>query len=61
MKATFTTDDAYEIKQIAKANHMAIMLWELYHNNLKKMTLEDKEIILNLLEEHNINVNDLTY
>ena len=61
MKAIFETDDFYQIKQTAKANDMAIMLWELYHNNLKKMTKEDREIILNLLEDHNINVDDLTY
>jgi len=61
MKAKFETEDAYEIKQISKANDMAIMLWELYHNNLGKMTKEDREIVLNLLEGHNINVDDLTY
>jgi len=61
MEVIFKTDDVYEIKQTAKANDMAIMLWELYHNNLKKMTLEDRQIVLNLFEEHNIDINDLTY
>jgi len=61
MKATFETDDVYEIKQIAKANDMAMMIWELYHNQFKYMSVEDTNVVLSLLERFNINVDDLNY
>ena len=61
MKATFETEDAYEIKQIPKANDMAIMLWDLYNKKIREMTEKDRQIVLNLFEEHNIDINDLTY
>jgi len=61
MEATFKTNDYLEIKQITKANDMAIMIWELYNNKLKYFDNESKQIILSLLDEYNIKPDDLSF
>jgi hypothetical protein len=60
MKATFESDDELEIKQIAKANDMAMLIWELYHNKLKHFDNGSREIILSLLDEFSIIPDELS-
>jgi len=60
MKATFESDDPLEIKQLAKANDMARLIWEVYHNKLKYFDNESRQIILSLLDEFNIKPDDLS-
>ncbi len=61
MKATFEITDQLEIKQVAKANDMAMMIWELYNNKLKHFNNESREIVLSLLDEYEISPNDLSF
>lgn len=66
MKVTFETEDPMEVKMLAKANDMALFIWELVHNGWREFKHTDYEYekawdkIRELLEEHNINIDDLT-
>ena len=66
MKTTFKSKDSQEIKRLAKADDMAMFIWELVHNGWRefKHTEYDYEPawkkINDLLEEHNIIIDDLT-
>lgn len=65
MKVTFETEDPMEVKMLAKANDMALFIWELVHNGWREFKHTDYEYekawdkIRELLEEHNINIDDL--
>ena len=65
MVVTFTSEDDQEIKRLAKSNDMAQFIWELVHNGWRdfKHTNYDYEPawekISELLEHHNINIDDL--
>lgn len=66
-------EDRYEFNRITKARDMALMLWELQMNGYRKFTKYNErqesayqqgieevfEYIRNLLQEHQINVEDL--
>jgi len=66
-------DDRYEFNRITKARDMALMLWELDMNGYRKFTKYNErqeaayqegieevfEYIRDLLQEHQINVEDL--
>lgn len=66
-------DDRYEFNRITKARDMALMLWELQMNGYRKFTKYNErqesayqqgieevfEYIRDLLQEHQINVEDL--
>ena len=66
MKATFTSTDPKEIKRLAKADDMALFIWELVHNGWREFKGTDYDHhpawdkIHSLLEEHDINIDDLT-
>jgi hypothetical protein len=66
MKATFETDDPAEIKRVAKANDMYLFIWELVNNGWRDFKHTDYdyapawEKIRELLDNHNIDINDLT-
>jgi len=66
MKVTFETEDPMEVKVLAKANDMALFIWELVHNGWREFKHTDYEYekawdkIHDLLKEHNINIDDLT-
>ena len=65
MKAKFKSKDPQEIKRLAKADDMARFIWELVHNGWREFKHTDYDYkkawnkINELLEEHNININDL--
>lgn len=65
MEATFKSKDPLEIARLAKANDMALFIWELVHNGWRdfKETDYDYEkswdVINHLLEEYRIDVNGL--
>ncbi len=65
MKSTFTTDDPTEAKRLAKATDMALFIWELVHNGWRDFKHTDYDYtkawdkIHELLEEHNIDIDDL--
>lgn len=65
MNLTITTDDPQEIKRLAKADDMAMFIWELVHNGWRVFKHTDYdyekawERIHELLNEHNINIDDL--
>jgi len=65
MVVTFTSEDDQEIKRLAKSNDMAQFIWELVHNGWRdfKHTNYDYQPAWNkineLLEQHNINIDDL--
>ena len=65
MKITFETDDPYEIKRLAKSSDMAAFIWELVHNAWRDFKNTDYEYekawkkIRELLNEHNIDIDDL--
>jgi hypothetical protein len=65
MKAVFTTSDPQEQKILVKANDMAMFIWELVHNGWREYKHTDYDYekawgkIHDLLEEHNINIDDL--
>jgi len=66
-------EDRYEFNRITKARDMALMLWELQMNGYRKFTKYNErqeaayqegieevfEYIRDLLQEHQINVEDL--
>lgn len=66
MKAIFKSKDENEIKRIAKANDMASFIWELVHNGWRDFKHTDYDYqkawdkIHELLEEHGIDIDDLT-
>ena len=66
MKVTFETEDPMEAKMLAKAPDMAMFIWELVHNGWREFKYTDYDYqkawdkIRELLEEHNINIDDLT-
>lgn len=65
MKAIFETDDPFEIKRLAKSTDMAYFIWELVHNGWRDFKHTDYDYqkawdkIRELLDEHNINIDDL--
>jgi len=61
MEYIFKTNDDLQAKQMIKANDMAMMIWELYHNRLKKFCVKDRGEILSLFDEYNIKPNELSY
>ena len=60
-------DDEMELKRAMKSNDMAMFIWELQHNFWRKWKHEDedfnletyKEELSELLEDHNINIDEL--
>lgn len=66
MKANFKSNDINEIKRLAKADDMASFIWELVHNGWRDFKHTDYDYqkawdkIHELLEEHRIDVDDLT-
>ena len=66
MKVTFETEDPQEIKRLAKADDMALFIWELVHNGWRDFKHTDYEYekawdkINELLSTHNIDIDDLT-
>ena len=66
MIVTFKTNDPQEVKRLAKANEMALFIWELVHNGWRDFKHSDYdyepawEKIHELLQEYNINIDDLT-
>ena len=65
MKVTFESDDIIEIKRLSKSDDMASFIWELVHNGWRDFKHTDYDYekswdkINELLEEHNINIDDL--
>lgn len=65
MKAKFESKDPLEIKRLAKSTDMALFIWELVHNGWRDFKDTDYDYIIawakihELLEEHNINIDDL--
>lgn len=66
MNVTFTSEDPQEIKRLAKADDMAMFIWELVHNGWRDFKHTDYDYekawdkIDELLKEHNIVIDDLT-
>jgi hypothetical protein len=64
-KAIFETSDEMEIKRLSKANDMAVFIWELVNNGWREFKHTDYDYqkawdkIHELLDAHNINVDDL--
>jgi len=65
MKAIFESNNPTEIKRFSKCNDMACFIWELVHNGWREFKHTDYEYkkawtkIQELLNEHNINIDDL--
>jgi hypothetical protein len=65
MEAIFKTEEPSEIKRLSKANDMAFFIWELVHNGWRDFKYTDYDYekawkkIHELLDEHNINIDDL--
>lgn len=65
MKVMFETEDEIEAKRLAKSNDMAMFIWQLVHNGWRDFKHTDYDYhkawdkIKELLEEHNINIDDL--
>jgi hypothetical protein len=65
MIAEFKTNDIKEAKRMLKSNDMASFIWELVHNGWRELKHNDYdyipawEKINELLEEHNIDIEDL--
>ena len=65
MEATFKSEEPTEIKRLAKANDMAMFIWELVHNGWRDFKHTDYDYekawqkIRDLLSEYNIDVDDL--
>jgi hypothetical protein len=65
MIAEFKTNDIKEAKRILKSDAMASFIWELVHNGWRELKHNDYdyipawEKINELLEEHNIDIEDL--
>jgi len=65
MKAIFESDDPMVIKRLAKADDMAIFIWDLVNNGWREFKNTDYDYtkawdkIHILLDEYNINIDDL--
>ena len=65
MVVTFKSNDAQEIKRLAKADDMALFIWALVHNGWRDFKHTDYdyekawEKIHELLGQFNINIDDL--
>jgi hypothetical protein len=65
MKAKFKSKDPQEIKRLAKCDDMASFIWELVNNGWRDFKHTDYDYqpawdkIYELLEEHNIDIEDL--
>jgi len=65
MKMKITTKDKQEMKRLLKADDMASFIWELVHNGWREFKHTDYEYekawekINELLEEHDINIDEL--
>lgn len=65
MKITFETDDEMEAKRLLKSSDMACFIFELVNNGWRDFKHTDYDYqkawgkINELLEEHNININEL--
>lgn len=65
MKMKITTKDKQEMKRLLKADDMASFIWELVHNGWREFKYTDYEYekawekINELLEEHDINIDEL--
>lgn len=65
MKTIFETRDPLEIKRIIKSQDMAMFIWELVHNGWREFRDTDYDYepawkkIQELLDEHNINIDEL--
>jgi hypothetical protein len=65
MKATFKSKDPQEIKRIAKVDDLASFIWELKNNSWREFKHTGynyapyKEKIGQMLEEHNIDIDEL--
>jgi len=65
MKAKFESKDPKEILRLAKANDMALFIWELVHNGWRDFKHTDYDYekswdkIRELLSEHNIDIDEL--
>lgn len=65
MKVIFETEDALEIKRLAKANDMAMFIWQLVYNGWRDFKHTDYDYhkswskIQELLDEHNIKIDDM--
>jgi hypothetical protein len=63
---TITTNDAMTAKQLVKASDMAAFIWELKHNLWRQFKHTDYDYekawgaIADSMEEHNIDIDDLT-
>jgi hypothetical protein len=66
MKVTFESSDPMEIKRLAKADDMAIFIWELVNNRIRNLSRSgvdcDPFVVLvnELLEEFWIDIDELT-
>jgi hypothetical protein len=66
MIVTFQSEDEQEIKRLAKADDMAMFIFELVHNGWREFKHTDYNYqpawdkINELLEQYNITINDLT-
>lgn len=66
MKAYFESEDSMEIKRIVKADDMAFFIWELVHNGWREFKHTDYDYqpawdkIKELLDEHGIDIDDIT-
>ena len=65
MKATFETDDPFEIKRLAKSEDMALCLWEIVNNTWQEFSTTDHgdkktwDKINQIISNHNLDVYDL--
>lgn len=66
MKTWIKADGEMEAKRLVKANDMAVFIWELVHNGWREFKYGDYDYnpawdkIRSLLEEHGIDIDDLT-
>lgn len=73
MKFTASTKDPMEAKRLAKSLDMALVIWEFWNNGEKRIPQEFKEsendeqiitevfeVFRQIMEEHNIIIDDLT-
>ena len=66
METWIKAEDSQEAKRLVKADDMAHFIWELVHNGWREFKHTDYNYvpawdkIRQLLEEHKINIDDLT-
>ena len=66
MKAFFKAEDITEAKRLAKANDMAMFIWELVYNGWREFKYTDYDYqkawnkINDLLDEFGIDIDDIT-